>query len=261
MSIVVTDLAKRYGAVAAVDGLPFTARSGRVTGFLGPNGSGKTTTLRCLSGLLAPDSGAATIGGVPFAALADPIRQAGVALDPAAHHPDRTGRDHLRVLALAGRLPGSRVQEVLDLVELGAADRRAGTYSLGMRQRLHLAAALLGDPQVVVLDEPANGLDPSGIRWLRDFLRALAAEGRCVLLSSHQLREVQETVDDVVVVAAGRAVARGTLDGVLGGGGGVRARTPEPARLAALLREKGARVVADGETLRVEGVSAEDLAR
>jgi ABC-2 type transport system ATP-binding protein len=208
-------LCKRFGPVLAVDDVSFTAAYGRITGFLGPNGAGKTTTLRMLLGLIRPDAGRSAIAGRPYARLASPARTVGALLDPAAY-PGRSGLDHLRLLAAAAGLPGDRASQLLERVGLGAAARqRAGGYSLGMRQRLGLAAALLGDPRVLVLDEPANGLDPQGIRWLRDLLRSLAAEGRAVLISSHQLAEVAQTVDDVVVISHGRSVAQGPLPDLL----------------------------------------------
>ena len=214
--ITVTELEKAYGPVQAVAGASFTAVPGRITGFLGPNGSGKTTTLRALVGLVRPDAGSATIGGKAYAELTDPLQTVGTMLDASAH-PARTARDHLRVLAAEAGVPPSRADDLLALVDLdGAARRRAGGFSLGMRQRLGLAGALLGDPPVLVLDEPANGLDPIGMRWLRDFLRGLAAEGRTVLLSSHALTEVAHTADDVVVITKGVVVAQAPLEQLLG---------------------------------------------
>jgi len=219
-AIVVEGLTKRYGAQAAVDDLSFAVRRGAVTGFLGPNGAGKTTTLRMLLGLARPTAGRALILGKPYGELEDPVRTVGASLEVSGFHPGRSGRDHLRALARMAGLPASRVQEVLDLVELGgAADRRAGKYSMGMRQRLALAATLLGDPQVLVLDEPANGLDPQGIRWLRDFLRGRAQEGRTVLVSSHVLAEVAQTVDDVVVITRGRRAYDGPIEELTARGG------------------------------------------
>ena len=206
-AIVADGLTKRYGAVTAVDDLSFAVRAGAVTGFLGPNGAGKTTTLRMVLGLARPTAGHATILGQPFPELPEPARSVGANLEICGMHPGRSGRNHLRALAAFAVLPASRVDEVLDLVEMrGAAERRAGGYSTGMRQRLGLAATLLGDPEVLVLDEPANGLDPQGIRWLRDFLKRLAGEGRAILVSSHVLAEVSQTVDDVVVISKGRSV-------------------------------------------------------
>jgi ABC-2 type transport system ATP-binding protein len=196
----------------AVQDLSFTGPYGCVTGFLGPNGAGKTTTLRVLLGLIRADAGAAAIDGRSYADLPDPVRIVGALLDAAAVHPGRTGLDHLRVLARAAGLPASRADEMLTRVGLRpAARKRTGGYSLGMRQRLGLAAALLGDPRVLVLDEPANGLDPQGIRWLRDLLRSLAAEGRAVLISSHLLAEVAQTVDNVIVISRGRSVLQAPL--------------------------------------------------
>src|SRR5215218_2474943 len=205
-------LTKRYGGRAAVDDLSFTVRPGRVTGFLGPNGAGKTTTLRMLLGLVRPTAGAATIGGRRYVELPQPLRSVGAVLEASNFHPGRSGRDHLRILAPSAAASAGRVEEVLHLVGLDqSAHRRAGGYSLGMRQRLGLAAALLGDPRVLVLDEPANGLDPEGIRWLRGYLRTLAAQGRTVVVSSHVLSEVQQTVDDVVIIANGRLVHSSSL--------------------------------------------------
>jgi ABC-2 type transport system ATP-binding protein len=263
MRIAVERLSRSYGPVTAVRELSFTAEPGRVCGFLGPNGSGKTTTLRCMFGLVRPDAGGATFDGRAYVELDDPVAHVGALLDPEAHHPDRTGREHLRVQCDAAGLPLSRADEALRLVELEpAADRRAGGYSLGMRQRLHLAAALLGDPAALVLDEPANGLDPQGIRWLRDRLRALAAEGRCVLLSSHVLAEVRQTVDDVVVIAAGRRVAAGTLGDVLAADGvALRVRSPEPAAVRAIVERLGGEASGRDGTLDVRGVGVEAFAR
>src|SRR4051794_10767796 len=200
-AIEVSGLTKRFGPILAVHDLSFTADEGRVVGFLGPNGAGKTTTLRMLLGLVNPSEGEATVHGEAYASLADPIHTVGAVLDGGMLHPGRSGRNHLRALARAAGVSNERVNHLLELVALkDAANRRAGGYSLGMRQRLGLATALLGDPRVLVLDEPANGLDPQGIRWLRDFLRGLAAEGRAVLVSSHVLAEVAQTADDVVVI-------------------------------------------------------------
>ena len=210
--IEVRGLTKRFGPVLAVDGLSFAVEPGRVTGFLGPNGAGKTTTLRMLLGLVRPTSGTATIGGRPYAHIRRPQQLVGALLEASDVHPGRSGRNHLRTIAPTAGVGDRRVDELLDLVGLTPdARRRAGGYSLGMRQRLGLAAALLGDPGVLLLDEPANGLDPEGIRWLRGFLRRLAAEGRTILVSSHVLSEVQQTVDDVVIIARGRLVESTTL--------------------------------------------------
>ncbi len=212
-------LTKRYDGVVAVDEVDFSLERGTVTGFLGPNGAGKTTTLRLLLGLAEPTSGEALVFGRRYRELEQPIRQVGAVLESSDYHPSRSGRDHLRTLALAAALPLGRVEEVLELVELRtAAGRRVRTYSLGMRQRLGVAAALLGDPDLLVLDEPANGLDPAGVRWLRTFLRGLAAEGRSVLVSSHLLAEVAQTVDQVLIIDHGRLLAQGSLDELTGAG-------------------------------------------
>ena len=256
-AIRVVGLSKRYGATAAVDDLSFEVRAGAVTGFLGPNGAGKTTTLRILLGLARPTAGQAMIFGQPFAAIADPVRTVGAALEISGFHPGRSGRNHLRSLAVLAGLPFSRVEEVLKLVELtDAGDRRAGKYSMGMRQRLALAATLLGDPSLLVLDEPANGLDPQGIRWLRDFLRAMAADGRTVLISSHVLSEVAQTVDDVIVIHHGRLVDEGPVDR-LSGPQRVSVRSPRLADLAAEIERAGAEVShAENAVLVVSGLNA-----
>jgi ABC-2 type transport system ATP-binding protein len=251
-------LTKRYGSVTAVDDLSFSVRDGAVTGFLGPNGAGKTTTLRMILALARPSAGHATVLGRPYAQLDEPARTVGANLEIAGAHPGRKGRDHLRALAAMAGLPGSRVDEVLKLVELSdAANRRAGKYSLGMRQRLGLAATLLGDPQVLILDEPANGLDPQGIRWLRDFLRGMAAEGRTVLVSSHVLAEVAQTVDDVVVIHRGRLVDQGPVSR-LTAGGHVLVRTPQPDALRAALEQAGLTASVERQELLID---ADDPAR
>jgi ABC-2 type transport system ATP-binding protein len=212
-------LTKRYGELAAVDGVTFSLERGTVTGFLGPNGAGKTTTLRLLLGLAEPTAGEALVFGRRYRDLEQPIRRVGAVLESTDYHPSRNGRDHLRTLALAAGLPLAGVDQVLELVELNkAAGRRVRTYSLGMRQRLGVAAALLGDPELLILDEPANGLDPAGVRWLRTFMRDLAAEGRTVLVSSHLLAEVAQTVDQVLIIDHGRLLAQGSLDELTGDG-------------------------------------------
>ncbi|MGH3321362.1 MAG: ATP-binding cassette domain-containing protein, partial [Streptosporangiaceae bacterium] len=204
-AIAVSRLSKSFGTVRAVDDLTFTVEPGTVTGFLGPNGAGKTTTLRMLLGLVAPTAGAATINGRPYAEIARPVEEVGAVLEATSFHPGRTARNHLRVLCTGGRLPETRADEVLKQVGLTeAAGRRVGGFSLGMRQRLGLAVALLGRPHVLILDEPANGLDPQGIHWLRGLLRHLADRGCAVLVSSHVLSEVEHTVDSVVIIAGGR---------------------------------------------------------
>jgi ABC-2 type transport system ATP-binding protein len=235
--IEIRDLTKRYGKVTAVSGLSFEVEAGRVTGFLGPNGAGKTTTLRALLGLIGATSGTATIFGRPYADLERPTSRVGAVLEDTAFHPGRTGRNHLRVLAAAGGHSPARVPELLKMVGLvEAADRRVKGYSLGMRQRLAIASALIGDPDVLVLDEPANGLDPPGIQWMRSLLRHQASLGRTVLVSSHVLAEVAQSVDDVVVIAGGSMRGAGTLHEVLGGASGpvteVRVRDLEPFRRA-----------------------------
>ena len=258
-AVVVDGLTKRYGAITAVDDLSFAVRRGAVTGFLGPNGAGKTTTLRVVLGLARPTAGSASILGHHFAELPDPARSVGANLEISGMHPGRSGRDHLRALVAFAGLPATRVDEVLDLVEMrNDANRRAGGYSTGMRQRLGLAATLLGDPEVLILDEPANGLDPQGIRWLRDFLRAAAAEGRTVLVSSHVLSEIEQTVDDVVVIHRGRLVKSGPI-AELTTPTGVRVRSPHARELAGALAQGGAAVRADGEVLVVQGRTTEEI--
>jgi ABC-2 type transport system ATP-binding protein len=235
--IVVENLSKQYKKLRAVDDLSFRVRPGRVTGFLGPNGAGKTTTLRMLLGLVTPTAGAATFGGRRYVDLTDPIREVGAVLEASSAHRGRTGRNHLRMICRAAGLPDQRADEALTLVGLTpAANRKFKGYSLGMKQRLGIAAAMLGDPRVLILDEPANGLDPEGIRWMRDLLKALATEGRTVLVSSHLLGEMQLLADDVVIVAAGKLVRQGQVDEVLGSAGAqVRVRTPQPDALIAAL--------------------------
>jgi ABC-2 type transport system ATP-binding protein len=207
-TVAVHGLTKRYGRLTAVDDLTFTLEPGRVTGFVGRNGAGKTTTLRMLLGLTRPTAGTATVAGRRYADLRDPLRHVGALIDPNCFHPGRTGRDALRAVARPARIPDTRIDEVLGWVDLaGAAGRRVGGYSLGMRQRLALGAALLGDPGTLLLDEPANGLDPDGVRWLRALIRGLGGQGRSVLVSSHLLAELAQTVDDVIVVERGRLVA------------------------------------------------------
>jgi ABC-2 type transport system ATP-binding protein len=218
--VTVNALTKRYGEVLAVDDLTFSLHPGTITGFLGPNGAGKTTTLRLLLGLAEPTAGQALVFGRRYRQLDDPGRRVGAVLESSDLHPGRSGRDHLRALALAAEIPPGRIEEVLALVQLGAAaNRRVRTYSLGMRQRLALAGALLGDPELLVLDEPANGLDPAGVHWLRGFLRRFAEQGGTVLVSSHMLAEAAQTVDHVVIIHRGRLVATGTLEELTEGGG------------------------------------------
>jgi len=207
-----SSLTKRYGELVAIEELTFSLRAGTVTGFLGPNGAGKTTTLRLLLGLAEPTAGEALVFGRRYRELDDPARRVGAVLESNDFHPGRSGRDHLRALALAAEIPRARVEEVLELVELeAAAARRVKTYSLGMRQRLGLAGALLGDPELLILDEPANGLDPAGVHWLRGFLRRFAEQGRTVLVSSHVLAEVAQTVDQVMIIDRGHLLTTGPL--------------------------------------------------
>jgi ABC-2 type transport system ATP-binding protein len=250
-------LTKRFGKTVAVDDLSFAVERGRITGFLGPNGAGKTTTLRVLLGLVEPTKGTATIMGRRYRSLDQPAGRVGSVLEATGFHPTRSGRNHLRVLAAATGVPTSRVDEVLALVKLEQWGRRkVKTYSLGMRQRLSLASALLGDPDVLVLDEPANGLDPEGIRWLRDLLRSLSAQGHTILISSHVLAEIAQTVDDVAIIQKGRLVAHGTLEELTARGAGiVRVRTPTAERLRDLLTEAGLRTsIEEPDRLAVEGM-------
>jgi ABC-2 type transport system ATP-binding protein len=260
--IEVNGLTKRYGEVLAVDDLSFTVPEGTITGFLGPNGAGKTTTLRMLLGLVTPTSGSATVAGRPYAELARPVDAVGAALETSSFHPGRRADDHLRVLATAAGIDVVRVDEVLAEVGLSeAGHRRARGFSLGMRQRLSLAAALLGQPRLLVLDEPANGLDPEGVHWLRQFLRTFADRGGTVLVSSHLLTEVSLLVDDVVIVARGRLVTQSSLAELSGGATqGVRVRSPQAAKLQAALAAKGiTSETIDDDTLHVTGASPEDI--
>jgi ABC-2 type transport system ATP-binding protein len=264
-AIEIDSLSKRFGKVQAVSDLSFSVEAGRVTGFLGPNGAGKSTTLRILLGLVRPQAGTATFAGVRYEGLPHPSGHVGAVLEEASFHPGRTGRNHLRVLAAAGSHPPSRVGEVLETVGLKpAADRRVKGYSMGMRQRLAIAAALLGDPEVLILDEPTNGLDPPGSRWMRDLVRSEAARGRAVLVSSHLLSEVAQSVDDVVVISRGKLRGSGPLERVLGGTDGpvTRVRAPEADRLAGLLRQRDHAVDVDGAgALLVRGTPPEAVGR
>jgi ABC-2 type transport system ATP-binding protein len=246
--IEVRGLTKRYGPTTAVDDLTFAIPPGRITGFLGPNGAGKTTTLRAVLGLVRPTAGEARVTGEPYRRLRDPLRTVGAVLEADSFHPTRSGRNHLRTLATAAGIPVGRVDEVLALVELsGAARRRVGGYSLGMRQRLSVAGALLGEPELLVLDEPANGLDPEGIRWLRNFLRSVAAEGRTVFISSHVLGEVSQLADEVVIIHRGRLVAHEPLTALTArASGGTVVRSPDADRLRELLVETGLETTAVG---------------
>jgi ABC-2 type transport system ATP-binding protein len=242
--IEIENLTKRFGQTLAVDDLSFSVSPGTVTGFLGPNGAGKSTTLRSILGLVHPDSGRTSVLGRPYTELAQPYRHVGAILETAEAHPGRSGRNHLRVLATAAGIAVSRVDETLELVGMSEfGRRRVKTYSLGMRQRLALAAAMLGDPEVLVLDEPANGLDPQGIRWLRELLRSLAAEGRTILVSSHVLAEVAQTVDDVVIIHKGRLVRQAAMTEMAGmeaiAAGSALVRSPDAERLTRVLRDAG----------------------
>ncbi len=258
--IEVDRLTKRYGSTLAVDDLSFTVEPGTITGFLGPNGAGKSTTLRAILGLIHPTAGTTTVLGRPYRDLDEPLERVGALLETFDAHPGRSGRNHLRVLARASRLPRSRVEEVLELVDLtDVGARRVKAYSLGMRQRLGLAAALLGDPDVLVLDEPANGLDPQGIRWLRDLLRSQAAQGRTVLISSHVLAEIAQTVDEVVIIHRGRLIQHATMAEVEAmAAGATRVRSPQDAQLASVLTGAGLEVRSLGdETLAVSAAPAQ----
>jgi len=261
--IEISGLSKSFGRVHAVRDLSFEVDAGRVTGFLGPNGAGKSTTLRVLLGLIHADQGRATIDGRGYAELEHPSATVGAVLEDASFHPGRSGRNHLRVLAAAGGHPPGRVDEVLTQVGLAEhARRRVKEYSMGMRQRLAIAAALLGDPEVLILDEPVNGLDPPGIRWIRELLRYEAGRGRAVLVSSHLLSEVAQSVDDVVVISHGSLRANGPLEQVLGAGdeGATRVRSADDERLATALRERGMAVEGDPSgALLVRGVTGAEV--
>ncbi len=249
--IEVVDLRKRFRKTTAVDGLSFRVREGRITGFLGPNGAGKTTTLRILLGLVHPTSGRATIDGRRYRDLDDPSGRVGAVLEATNYHPKRSGRNHLRMLAAAADIGTARVDELIDFVGLAnVSRRRVGGYSLGMRQRLSVAGALLGDPELLVLDEPANGLDPEGIRWLRDFLRAVAGQGKTIFISSHVLAEVQQLADEVVIIHHGRLVAHESVEDLRArAAGGTRVRSPDAARLREALARGGIEASGDGDRL------------
>lgn len=252
--ITVAHLTRTYGGFTVVDDVTFTAEPGRVTGFLGPNGAGKSTTMRMMVGLTSPTSGTVTISGQQYAEMANPGRQVGVLLDASAQHAGRTGREILTLAQRTMGLPARRVTELLDLVGLteAEAERRVRHYSLGMRQRLGIAAALIGDPEVLILDEPANGLDPAGIRWMRDLLRGFADQGGTVLLSSHLLHEIEVIADELVVIGRGQIVAQGTKSELLAGAGTV-ARSPRVGDLATELTRRGSTVSAlDRDGLRVD---------
>ncbi len=262
--IVVAGLTKTYGTLRAVDDLSFTVEPGTITGFLGPNGAGKTTTLRMLLGLITPDAGTATIGGHLYRALLTPNDEVGAVLEASGFHPARSGRNHLRIYCTVNGYPSRRADQVLELVGLADAGRRpVRGYSLGMRQRLALATALLGDPRVLILDEPANGLDPEGIAWLRRLLRSLAGEGRTVLVSSHVLAEVQQLVDQVVILRNGRLVRQGTLAELADRQAWVSVRTPQADQLLAALARSGIdrpRIQQTGpDHLRITGLAAAEV--
>jgi ABC-2 type transport system ATP-binding protein len=260
-SVVVRNVHKHYGPAVALDGMTFTVLPGQVTGFVGPNGAGKSTTMRVIVGLDAPDAGTALVAGRPYRSLRHPMSHLGALLDAAAVQASRSGRNHLLWLARSQGLPARRVDEVAERVGLGSAIRRkAGGYSLGMRQRLGIAAALLGDPPVLMLDEPFNGLDPEGIVWMRGFLASLAGQGRAVLVSSHLMSELQDTADHLVVVGRGRVVADTSMSDLLAraSGGRVVLRTPVPARALSVLEQAGGTIaVSSQDTLTISGLPAE----
>src|SRR3954454_3994802 len=261
-SVEIRDLSKSFGDVAAVTNVSFDVEARRLTGFLGRNGAGKSTTLRALLGLVRPSSGSATFDGVPYHDLERPAERVGVVIEDASFHPGRTARNHLRVLAATAQLPANRVDAVLSAVGFdGAADRRVKGCSTGMRQRLAIAAALLGDPEVLILDGPTNGLDPPGISWTRRLLRDQAASGRAVLVSSHVLAEVAQSVADVVVIADGTLRAHGTLQQVLGGDDepAAEVRAQDPVRMSRALERRGHRVQRDGDVLLVLGATPEQV--
>ncbi len=261
--IVTEGLTKRYGKTVAVDRLSFSVTPGVVTGFLGPNGSGKSTTMRMILGLDVPDSGTATVNGTSFDELRWPLREVGALLDAKAFHPGRSARNHLRCLAKTNDIPATRVEEVLDIVGLTTvADRRAGTFSLGMGQRLGIASALLGDPGVLLFDEPVNGLDPEGIRWVRHLLRGLAAEGRTVLVSSHLITEMALTAQRLIVIGRGKMIAETSVDEFTASSQGDRVRvvTPMPQRFVTALTREGLRpTVGDDGAIVVRGTCSSDI--
>ncbi len=257
-----THLTKRYGTKTAVNNVSFSLRPGQVTGFLGPNGAGKSTTMRMLVGLDRPTSGSITVLGKPYAEHRNPLSVVGALLDAKGVHPGRSARSHLRALAATHGISDARVNKVLELTGLeSVAHKRVGGFSLGMGQRLGIAAALLGDPQVLVLDEPVNGLDPDGVLWVRSFVRAFAAEGRTVLLSSHLMSEMAQTADHVIVLGRGSVIADAPIAELIAGGSGqrtVRVTSPESIRLGELLRAQGARSTqqSDGDELLLQGITA-----
>jgi ABC-2 type transport system ATP-binding protein len=255
-------LTKRYGTALAVDGLSFTVPPGQVTGFLGPNGAGKSTTMRLILGLDAPDAGTATVNGRPYASYRRPLFEVGALLEARSFDGGRSAHNHLLCLAASNGIGRGRVAEVLDLVGLeGAARRRAGGFSLGMGQRLGIAAALLGDPGVLVLDEPVNGLDPEGVAWIRELLKSLAAEGRTILISSHLMSEMQNTADRLVIIGHGKLIAQAATGELLAASGSyVRVRSPHASELAAALEARGATVIRNGDgTLAVTGITTDAI--
>jgi ABC-2 type transport system ATP-binding protein len=257
--IVARELTKTYGKKAAVDGISFTVEPGRVTGFLGPNGAGKSTTMRMVLGLDRPTSGSVTVNGRRYADSPAPLREVGALLEARALHPGRSARDHLRWLAVSNRIPAARVDEVLALVGLEeVAGKRVGTFSLGMGQRLGIAVALLGDPPVVVLDEPVNGLDPEGIRWVRNLARRLAEEGRTVFVSSHLMSEMALTADHLVVIGRGKVLADCSMSDFIADHAAsyVRVQSPQLGEVADLLRRHGLDIAVHDEELRVQGLDA-----
>jgi ABC-2 type transport system ATP-binding protein len=262
-AISVHGLVKRFGGVLAVDDLSFEVQPGTLTGFVGPNGAGKTTTLRMILGLARPTAGTALIGGVPYARLDRPARHVGAVLESSGFHPGRTARDHLRVLAGPSAMPTARVDEVLSEVNLdGAARRRVGGFSLGMRQRLGLAGALLGDPGILILDEPTNGLDPAGVHWLRTLLRRRVDRGGTVLVSSHLLAELALAADSVVIIKDGRLVTQGPVSAITAGAATVRVRSPQADRLRAVLTARGVAATLDGpDQVVASGVDTEVVGR
>jgi len=263
--IEIESLSKRYGDRYAVRDLTFSVHPGRVTGFLGPNGAGKSTTMRAILGLDLPTAGRILVDGFPYTSFARPLTHVGALLDASGVHPGRSARQHLRAVAAAGKLPDRRVAEVLARVGLtDVAERRVGGFSLGMRQRLGIATALLGDPGILLFDEPVNGLDPEGIRWIRDLMKELAAEGRTVFVSSHLMSEMEHTADHLIVIGRGRMIADIPTRELIerSSGGFLKVRTDDPGRLIALLAEAGAQVTPEGpDTLRVVGLPGDDVAR
>jgi len=262
-SIEVRGLTKHYGATVAVSHLSFDVQPGRVTGFLGPNGSGKSTTLRVILGLDAPTAGSALVNGRPFSEHHEPLFEVGAMLDPKAFHPGRSARNHLTCLALANGIERHRIDEVLDLVGLtSVASKRAGSFSLGMGQRLGIASALLGDPGILILDEPINGLDPGGILWIRNLLRSFATEGRTVLVSSHLMSEMALTAEHLIVIGQGRLLADDSVDNVVAASGhnSVHVRSPQADALAPLLAQRGITAISDGpDRLVVTGATTDQI--